>query len=122
MSSEALDITADMLSAIGLLTDKPEIEAAGAFISAVSGGLDMANQPETPAVSDQWQGLENQLDGYQPALNVYDSSELSHTDQSEHLYVNQDVHSSALPMGVSDTFSNHHVDHSSYDHSFLGVF
>jgi hypothetical protein len=88
MIPETTSVAGDILTAIGLLTGKPEIEAAGAAFSAASGILEMAEEPSvqpslnvkeqvnnTAGIShndtNQWQALEKHLNGFQ---NTFSSS------------------------------------------------
>lgn len=83
MEPEVLEITSSLLEGLGLVSNQPAVEAAGAFLSALSGYIEMINQPDEstqaftelnvstgdsnvlPVDADQWQSLENHLQDFQ---------------------------------------------------------
>lgn len=124
MLSETADVSGDILAAIGLLLGKPELEAAGAALSAVSGMVDAANDPSVQAtvqsalqasgLSDvsagdgQWSTLSAQLNDFQSQFT--DSSVAQPTN--DFIYATYDDASLVNQApGLIDLPTDHHHHH-----------
>lgn len=95
MSTEVLDLAAGTITAVGLYTGHPELEALGALMAVVAGGIEMANQSETQLSADfvgavnstpelsLWHGVEHQISEFQTATqNLAETSDYSVSSES----------------------------------------
>lgn len=77
MSTEVLDLAAGTMTAFGLYTGHPELEALGALMAVVAGGIEMTEQSEPMLSADTigtvsgdpelnlWHGIEHQINDFQ---------------------------------------------------------
>jgi hypothetical protein len=112
MEPEVLEITSSLLEGIGVASNQPAIEATGIFLSALSRGIEMLNQPDEttqastelrvstgdsnvlPVDADKWQSLETHLQDFQNTATDVNGTQVggnTFTDQGASVVIPEDV-------------------------------
>jgi hypothetical protein len=112
MEPEVLEITSSLLGGLGLVSNQPAIEAAGAFLSALSGYIEMSNQPDESMQAynelnvstgdsnvlsgdaGQWPYFENHLKDFQNTATDVNGNYVggnTSTEQGNSTFISEDV-------------------------------